>query len=642
MSGHIVLGKALYEGGELDEARQTFETALGLDPENLIALRHLGDIARQQGDAYGARQWYQRVLDADPRNEEIAAQVQALDEMPATQAFNAGSSQGPSDQPLPPDLASAPDTLGESTVPDGTLPPALEPSAIAYLAEEPTLEVPAFRAPDQVLDIDMSALDMGAPAARGPADARAAKPPAASNVANDIGLESMEFVAPSRDDRGARAEGLERPEYDFDPHVVDGDVRGETTPAAFVTETMAELYLQQGFADEALAVYRQLLEASPGDANLRARVQQLESGGRSSLAFGVSEEVVRAAQERHARVNKPTARRFFASLAARRAPAREYRADDAHGAYGHEASYEATPMDVDHADASPGDAAPADPYGYGATGVDTSAMDAATLMESPAERGGEDAAGVDTLDALPWETEGRVAPAQEQYDTQSYDTAGYETREYEARTYDAQPDEAQYGAVDEGVPAPDAGYDDETTSLPPSAASSQEETTGAWYEAAEPTSQRGTGEFDVSAFERSTWDTGTPAPRTPTPSSGSGQGGGAGMGGTVDALFGASSATAADEAAAAALAGAFAGTPAAIPAVRPATGELSLDQVFRETPRRGETQRRESSSFSFDQFFSESQGGQTPATPPEQAAPPRQGGENDEQFNAWLEGLKQK
>ena len=79
MSGHIVLGKALYEGGELDEARETFETALGLDPENLIALRHLGDIARQQGDAYGARQWYQRVLDADPRNDEIAAQIQLLD-----------------------------------------------------------------------------------------------------------------------------------------------------------------------------------------------------------------------------------------------------------------------------------------------------------------------------------------------------------------------------------------------------------------------------------------------------------------------------------------------------------------------------------------------------------------------------------
>ena len=35
-------------------------------------------------------------------------------------------------------------------------------------------------------------------------------------------------------------------------------------PAAFVTETMAELYLQQGFRNEALEVYRELLVAKPG------------------------------------------------------------------------------------------------------------------------------------------------------------------------------------------------------------------------------------------------------------------------------------------------------------------------------------------------------------------------------------------
>lgn len=72
MSGHIVYGQALFELARFDEARAVFETALSLDPENLIALRHLGDIARQADDLRGARAWYQRVLEADPRNEEIA------------------------------------------------------------------------------------------------------------------------------------------------------------------------------------------------------------------------------------------------------------------------------------------------------------------------------------------------------------------------------------------------------------------------------------------------------------------------------------------------------------------------------------------------------------------------------------------
>jgi tetratricopeptide (TPR) repeat protein len=79
MSGHIVYGQALYESGRDEEAKAVFETALSLDPENLIALRHLGDIARGAGDPVGARGWYQRVLDADPRNDEIIQLLSSLD-----------------------------------------------------------------------------------------------------------------------------------------------------------------------------------------------------------------------------------------------------------------------------------------------------------------------------------------------------------------------------------------------------------------------------------------------------------------------------------------------------------------------------------------------------------------------------------
>jgi tetratricopeptide (TPR) repeat protein len=78
MSGHIVYGQALYEAGRLAESRTVFETALGLDPENLIALRHLGDIAHGQADLAAARNWYMRVLDADPRNEEIQALIASM------------------------------------------------------------------------------------------------------------------------------------------------------------------------------------------------------------------------------------------------------------------------------------------------------------------------------------------------------------------------------------------------------------------------------------------------------------------------------------------------------------------------------------------------------------------------------------
>ena len=45
-----------------------------------------------------------------------------------------------------------------------------------------------------------------------------------------------------------------------------------------MTETMAELYLQQGFRDEALSVYRQLLAQNPDDKGLAERVMHLSTG----------------------------------------------------------------------------------------------------------------------------------------------------------------------------------------------------------------------------------------------------------------------------------------------------------------------------------------------------------------------------
>lgn len=78
MSGHIVLGQALYDAGELAAARTAFATAVALDDENLVALRHLGDIARREGDHAEARTWYARVLDADPQQPEVEALMATL------------------------------------------------------------------------------------------------------------------------------------------------------------------------------------------------------------------------------------------------------------------------------------------------------------------------------------------------------------------------------------------------------------------------------------------------------------------------------------------------------------------------------------------------------------------------------------
>lgn len=126
MSGHIVFGQALFEAKRLPEAKTVFETALSLDPENLIALRHLADISRDLGDGTAAKGWYERVLQADPRNEEVLAIVAQL---------GTGSA------------ASAPAATQAAQAPTAETPaksaPAAAPLPSTAAAEAPTVELSA-------------------------------------------------------------------------------------------------------------------------------------------------------------------------------------------------------------------------------------------------------------------------------------------------------------------------------------------------------------------------------------------------------------------------------------------------------------------------------------------------------------------
>ena len=131
MSGHIVLGRAYFDKGDLLAAREVFATSVALDDENLIALRHLGDIARTQHDSAEAHRWYSRVLAADPQNAEIEAILHAMD---ATDTASAApthifTSDAALDDVTPPGLRAIVSASFDETAldlrakPFGTLPP---------------------------------------------------------------------------------------------------------------------------------------------------------------------------------------------------------------------------------------------------------------------------------------------------------------------------------------------------------------------------------------------------------------------------------------------------------------------------------------------------------------------------------------
>ena len=59
------------------------------------------------------------------------------------------------------------------------------------------------------------------------------------------------------------------------PSMMDGSHERSGEPE-IATTTLAEIYVQQGLVDRALAIYRRLAERSPGDARVAERVVQLE------------------------------------------------------------------------------------------------------------------------------------------------------------------------------------------------------------------------------------------------------------------------------------------------------------------------------------------------------------------------------
>jgi tetratricopeptide (TPR) repeat protein len=378
MSGHIVYAQTLFEMGRYDESKAAFGTALALDPENMIALRHLGDIARQAGDLNTAREWYQRVLEADPRNEEIVevmaslrgeyakgvtsnapdAEAKSADASPPPGPPAAAPMSHPPPPPRPAPIVSAPptppadDDFGEEdelldldSMMIGETPlstPAVPSAATVYDASEGTQTEAASQAADDgtpfesdplavaahdlptfelATDLHLGLVDDGTQSDVAPPEAaplEGLRSFEAGILAErteivDTGLEMEPFydvlhgnappptaaepeaTAPS--DEGASVESAApqslrqeneyasfAPEVEADDRVftpaVPAPATREPTPSVagevFVTETMAELYLQQGHLDSALDIYRKLLEQRPNDALLYERARYVE------------------------------------------------------------------------------------------------------------------------------------------------------------------------------------------------------------------------------------------------------------------------------------------------------------------------------------------------------------------------------
>ena len=627
MSGHIVYGQALYEAGRLPESRGVFETALGLDPENLIALRHLGDIARGEDDLTSARMWYVRVLDADPRNDEIQGLIASLDGDSTVGGATAASTAP----------ARADDQSDVATQIVAAVKPVEEPR---WLSDVRTTEIPQVT-PHFDMAHDRTS-PLGVPVIPPPLPSpRHADPADAHDLLDGFslaGLESHHDASGSETEHASgRAEGLEPTEF-MPPEeaVAEADDLDDTLESGVPSFSVPSLPVPSLAGLEGSGASAHALD---DDA--------LEDAEPSSFPqLDVDDGFVLPPQ------GDPLAESVHAS---------ESHADDS------ESGFDLEMPGVEEHDTIPEELPPA----VIAAEAELTEADTAPLATAAAEeRAPAPQPFVTETMAELYLAQGLKGKAQSVYEQLAAANPGDarlrarldalqrvdvsddgkpNVREFFARLASRRPGTRAAAAeppsnddfAEEVEPASALTVERETE-LSAGASDGEESVMIHELEVERETDPLGAPDFGAStasgssavapAIERAA------AMHTPP--------------GSIDALFGNRPATKTEDSAAAALAQAFGGSEPDAPVIsgrpaRAASEELSLDSVFRDGPSRPS---RSSQSFSFDQFFSEgaatTAGERASATPRasheiiQPGHPAERSADDIEQFNSWLQGLK--
>ncbi|HEV8401163.1 MAG TPA: tetratricopeptide repeat protein [Gemmatimonadales bacterium] len=318
VSAHIVYGRCLIDMKNDTGAKDVFQKVLALDPENIIALKILGEIAERNNRFDEAVDWLGRLLNADPMNGDAAEALARA----KTKAASA---------PKPPAIADAetaplakPDFEVEHETPESVAPLEAAPSRspdvetfeggldfnaaahAAAKAEGLEVQEDVELNSQQFEQVDVIGLSRTQYEGSGmfkldtpePADAPTPLPELTDDAMPQVDLplimpDDMPAAeapppapAPRRPPPPPQPPPPPPPREAAVPAAValsDDDGAADTATLSqaepVLTETMAELYLKQGHQQDALRVYQALLAQRPKDAKLRRRVEELTGGG---------------------------------------------------------------------------------------------------------------------------------------------------------------------------------------------------------------------------------------------------------------------------------------------------------------------------------------------------------------------------
>ena len=335
-SARVALGRIFLSLNQLEEARAELEAVLRGAPDNLLANRLLGDLLVKMGDKEAALERYRAVHMYGPSDPDIAVKIQKLEGKqaaappppqpaaptppatspgPASTADRAASALRPANTQFPtpvqrrtpepppaaerapkPQASRQAPTPAEAAAPHPTLPPAapvpdhppaaaqgsaLPPAAepAPVVAPRPSVSPPAEAAvpAPSPPPVDRPWDEAGAPSAPPPAEpatAEEARPSAAPPRAEPVAAPDPAPVQESPAIASAPQGGAASPAGPQSQATVQGGLKKPRD--GINTETLAELYVRQGFIERAMDVYRCILSHEPENRDIQRRLRELE------------------------------------------------------------------------------------------------------------------------------------------------------------------------------------------------------------------------------------------------------------------------------------------------------------------------------------------------------------------------------
>lgn len=286
VSARSLLGKLLIEKGDFPGAQKEFEEVVKAIPDNLMGQRKLGDVYALQDKPADALVHYKSALSLSPKDTEISlliSEIEAGNDIKKHLVKFIPSAPEPlkkQDQAGPVQTA----TAKVHSRPQSIAAPSKRPEAVQSLSREAVEEEA-----EEVLVVE-------------PLDPPQA---ASAGVEKELAARNLGFLAetdqaPVPDEFGednnapsgfgdpfaatAEAPGFEEEQTVIRTAGKEGGEERKEPADDFTTDTLAELYISQGFYEKAMDIYERMLVDMPDSRGLRNKLENVKSMAAAAAA----------------------------------------------------------------------------------------------------------------------------------------------------------------------------------------------------------------------------------------------------------------------------------------------------------------------------------------------------------------------